>query len=659
MSMPVSFANVLFPKPRTARAREEISTRQLAELQKQAPSLYALLVVNAAALAWTHYPFAPAWLTFGVLAVLGPICIVRAIHWWRLSIDGVSPSEAAHCLRRTTALSASLALPFVLWAFALNRYGGPFEHAHVVFFVAITVIACIFCLTHLPVAAYLVTLIVGGVFLFNCLTSGNGVFVAMAWNTAFVAVVMVRILSNNFAAFVQLVDSQADVSAQQGETQRLIVENARLAHTDSLTELPNRRYFFLQVEEAIEIAAAEGEPFALGILDLDRFKSINDTYGHLVGDRHLAEMGRRLSSFQGERVLLARLGGDEFGLLIRSPCANDALVAHCDRICQALAEPIRFGDTRLSSGCSAGVALYPDAGHSADILFDRADYALYHSKERRRGATTLFTQKHEDAIRAERAVETALQNADLDTEMEVHFQPVLDVSTNRISMVEALARWTSPTLGAVSPDRFIAAAERGGTIHSLTLLLLGKALAGMARLPAGVGLSFNLSSHDLGSSETVLAVLAAVRASGVDPRRLTLELTETALMADFETAKQSIVTLRALGIAIALDDFGTGYSSLGYVHRLPLDKIKIDRSFMAGIETAAGRSIVTTVLDLCQNLGLDCIAEGVETDAQLRTLRGFGCRYVQGYLVGKPMPIDAVLGRLQEQPAPSDERLRA
>ena len=225
----------------------------------------------------------------------------------------------------------------------------------------------------------------------------------------------------------------------------------------------------------------------------------------------------------------------------------------------------------------------------------------------------MFSQEHEDAIRAERAVEATLRTADLAAEMEMHYQPIIDTGSGEIALVEGLARWTSPTLGRIPPDRFIAAAERCGMIHTVTLMLLRKALADCARLPPAIGLSFNLSAHDLASPETMVAILAAVTESGLNPRRLTMELTETALMRDFERAKSAITALRTLGIKIALDDFGTGYSSLGYVHRLPLDKIKIDRSFMADIDTDLGCSLVSTILDLCQNLGLDGIAEGIET----------------------------------------------
>lgn len=204
-----------------------------------------------------------------------------------------------------------------------------------------------------------------------------------------------------------------------------------------------------------------------------------------------------------------------------------------------------------------------------------------------------------------------------------------------------------PSLGPVSPARFIPAAERCGMIHSVTLLLFRMALRDARALPPDVGLSFNLSSHDLVSTETVLAILAAVRQSGLDPRRLTLELTETALIRDFDRAEASIRTLRALGIKIALDDFGTGYSSLGYVHRLPLDKIKIDRSFMADLSSNLGRSVITTILALCDTLGIEGIAEGVEKEEQLKAVRQLGCRYVQGYLIGRPALVAETLRQVE------------
>jgi diguanylate cyclase (GGDEF)-like protein len=630
----------------------QIAIRQLAELQPQILPLYALILVNACALAFTHYDFAPAWLTLGVPSVLLPLCILRGVQWWRLRPDETSPTEAVRHLRRTSIVTVLLSIGFVSWGLTLDGYGGAYHQAHVIVFVAITVIACIFCLSHLPTAAFLATTVVMGAFIPYYLASGNAVFVAIALNVLFVTIVMVRIIVKSFLSFLQLLEAQI-------ETQRLVEENKRLALTDSLTSLPNRRYFFQHLDFLLKNTDKDQPEFALAIFDLDRFKPINDSYGHTAGDRVLEEAGRRLGSFANEDVIVARLGGDEFGLLTRHPGTAQEILAICNEICERLHIPVPLADTQVTPGCSGGLVLYPSGGQSADELFDRADYALYHSKERQRGSTTIFSQEHEDAIRAERTIEAALQRADFASEMEVHFQPVLDTTFNAITFVEGLARWNSPTLGRVSPDRFIAAAERCGMIHTLTIALLRKALADAVQLPSTVGLSFNLSSHDLVSPPTVVSIIAAVRESGFNPRRLTLELTETALMRDFEVAQGSIASLRAMGIKIALDDFGTGYSSLGYVHRLQLDKIKIDRSFLANIHSDVGRNVVITILDLCLNLKLDCIAEGVETEEQLRAVRSHGCRYVQGYLVGRPMPLAALLHDLEARAAVRGNQLVA
>ncbi|MFG5120152.1 putative bifunctional diguanylate cyclase/phosphodiesterase [Methylorubrum sp. POS3] len=626
-----------------ARLCDRIAVRQIIELRSQVVSLYALLSINACALAFTHLGLAPAWLTLACPALFVTLCATRSVQWWRLRPETLSAHEARRRLRLTGILATVLSVVFLGWAFAISTYGGPYEQGHMAIFVAITVIGCIFCLTHLPIAALSVALIVTVAFLSYCLASGNAVFIAIALNTTFVTVVMVRILVNNFLAFIKLTRSQL-------EAERLAEENARLALTDSLTGLPNRRAFFQQVEalteETAQRAAEDGLPFALAIFDLDRFKPINDTYGHKAGDRVLQETGRRLAACAGPEVVVARLGGDEFGVLLRRPAEGGDPAEVCARICEALRVPIRLGEALVTTGCSAGLALFPSAGRTAAELFDRADYALYHSKLHRRGHTTVFSQEHESAIRTERTIEDALHSPDLAQQLEVHVQPILDLRTSRVVMVEGLARWTHPILGRVTPDRFIAAAERCGAIHRLTATLLRKALADAARLPPEIGLSFNLSAHDLVSRETVAAILAIVGESGLDPRRLTLELTETALMRDFERAREGITLLRALGIRIALDDFGTGYSSLSYVHRLPLDRVKIDRSFMADLHSARGERIVATILDFCRNLDLSCVVEGVETEEQRTILHRLGGRFLQGYLIGKPMRMTALLDSL-------------
>ncbi|MDB5736435.1 MAG: hypothetical protein JWO65_103, partial [Sphingomonas bacterium] len=283
--------------------------------------------------------------------------------------------------------------------------------------------------------------------------------------------------------------------------------------------------------------------------------------------------------------------------------------------------------------------------------FDRSDYALYHAKSTERGSCAVFSLEHETQIRSERAIEAALQAADLEEELHVRFQPILCTRTLAVLGVEALGRWTSPTIGAVSPDRFITTAERLGFIHSITATLFGKALAEFLAMPKAIGLSFNLSALDIVSQPTVIRLIKMVEQAGIDPKRITFELTETALMRDFDAAVRGITALRALGVRVALDDFGSGYSSLGYLRRLPLDKVKVDRSFVADMDEISGRNILTAILGLCQTLELDCIVEGVETEAQLASLQGLGYRQAQGYLFAEPMRLDALLAWMRCQKA--------
>lgn len=625
----------------------EIILAQYAELKRQVPLLYALLVLNACAVGYTHYGFAPGWTTLGFLGVLIAICGWRIVAWLTAEkAETISVGAARSQLVRTTALAGILGAVFIAWSLLIDQYGGPDERGHVALFIAATVIGCIFCLVYLPQAAMLVTAVVTGPYLLYYLLRGDPVFVAMALNIALVTGVMVWVLLNSFDGFTAMIRSRTELGAKQAETERLNAENALLAHTDVLTGLPNRRYFFSRFEEALQNAKATGSQLAVGVFDLDHFKPVNDTYGHATGDRLLSEVGRRLAGMASDGVLLARLGGDEFGLLFTDDVGS--IPATGQAICDMLAVPFFIDGQRVALGCSAGIAVYPEAGDSVHELFDRSDYALYHMKSTKRGGCALFSLEHETLIRSERAIEAALQSADLETELSVCYQPILCLQTSRILGIEALGRWTSPMIGAVPPDRFITTAERLGRIQALTLALFGKAVHELAQLPFELDLSFNLSAHDICAPDTLDKLTGLIRQAGVNPRRITFELTETALMRDFEAAVSGIEHLRQLGARVALDDFGTGYSSLGYLRRLPLDKVKVDRSFAINVEEASNRTILSAVVGLCRTLGLECVIEGVESEAQLNILIALGYQQAQGYYFAKPMKAGALLEWIQQ-----------
>jgi diguanylate cyclase (GGDEF)-like protein len=431
------------------------------------------------------------------------------------------------------------------------------------------------------------------------------------------------------------------------ETRRLSDENHRLANLDSLTGLPNRRRFFSVLNQVHDRAVREKLRFVVAVIDLDGLKSVNDLYGHATGDRIIVEAGRRVRDICDDTIFFSRLGGDVFGLIVEADLDEDAKEALGARICQALDATFIFPGIAVDLSGSIGFAAFPRAATSPEQLFERAGYALYHAKQHRRGRPVIFSIEHETEIRQIANLERCLRHADIESEMSLYFQPIVDVERGKVVAFEALARWDSPILGRVAPDIFIRVAERSDLINKLTRMLLRRALAKAKTWPDDIRVSFNLSMRDLGSREAIVNIVAIIENSGIAASRIDLEVTETALIQDFDQANASLQSLKALGVSVSLDDFGTGYSSLSYIRRFPIDKIKIDRSFVKEVETEPScRAIVKSVIDLCRNMKLTCIVEGMETADQVNVLRTLGCRTMQGYLFGKPMPAAEVLGFL-------------
>ncbi len=624
--------------------KPDIAIAQYKELQRQVPLLYALLIVNAVAVAYTHADSAPTYMTIGILVPLVLICVIRLFVWLKRRSRVIDAAEAIQQLRKTIVLAGVISTFYIAWSLALDGYGNDLARGHVALFIAVTVIGCIFCLMHLPQAALLVMTAVTLPYMFYYLGQGH-VFVAMAMNIFLVCAVMIQVLLNGYSGFTKLINSRLALAEKQRETEQLNKENERLAHTDALTGLPNRRYFFARLNDQVKAGHEEQDRFAVGVIDLDRFKPVNDTYGHKTGDLLLAQVGERLEQLRDASLEVARLGGDEFGFIATGLTDNVEQIGQ--RICEQLSQPYRLGDMLVSIGCSCGLATFPEAGQTSHDLFDRSDYALYHSKSERRGQTTLYSKTHENSIRSDRAVESALQSADMDIEFQVHFQPIIDIEAGTLTCVEALARWNSKELGPVAPDQFIPIAERSGLMRRLTTRLFKMALKELASLDDRLQLSFNLSAHDVSCQETIIELTALCHTHGITPSRITFEITETAVFQSIEDAQASLNLLRIAGFKLALDDFGTGYSSLGYLHRLPIDKVKIDRSFVANLEQSGAEGIVTSIIALCHSMHLECIVEGVETESQIALLRKLDCQYIQGYVIARPMPVGDLTSWMQ------------
>lgn len=421
-----------------------------------------------------------------------------------------------------------------------------------------------------------------------------------------------------------------------------------MAHYDSLTGLANRSLIMQRLEHALQQCQLSGQPLSVLYIDLDRFKAINDSLGHAVGDQVLIEASRRLQRCVSADHLLARLGGDEFLLLVPNLAAAD-VVALGQAICAEMRQPIVVADGReLYAGASIGFACFPEHAKSAADLVRHADAAMDTAKSRGRDQVCGYTREMTEAANERFELERALRKALGNNELSLHYQPLLSVRTGRVKGVEALLRWQHPELGMIVPDRFIPLAEQNGLIVPIGRWVLQQACRqALAWHHQGLGLEFiavNLSPRQFVQQDVVALVDDTLQATGLPAHMLELEITESALMTHAEKSEQTLRQLKQLGVGLAIDDFGTGYSSLAYLRRFPIDRLKIDKSFLAGVpERPEDNQLVTTILDMADNMGLSAVAEGVETEAQWKFLQSRGCALCQGYLFARPLPADELL----------------
>ena len=432
----------------------------------------------------------------------------------------------------------------------------------------------------------------------------------------------------------------ADVTEQVMAQQRL----QHLAHTDSLTGLANR----FTLHGALRAAIAQLRLVALLALDLDHFKLVNDTLGHAAGDRLLQTVAARLLACRRAPDLVARLGGDEFALLVLDDPDGDLDVgALSQRLIDVLEEPVEILGRAMRASASIGVACIADASDptlNADDLLVHADIALYAAKKAGRGRFETYSSDLGDRNRRSVMIEQELRHAVQRGELELNWQPKVDIESSRIVGAEVLLRWRHSQLGSVAPIEFIPIAERSGVIREIGMWVLREACAVAASTLPGLTISVNVSPTQLQDDEFIACVRDALEASGLDPFRLELEITESVFIDDVEGALQRLHALRALGVRVALDDFGTGYSSLAYLRRFPFDTLKIDRAFvnelMSSLDT---RAIVQMISQLAVTLNMRTVAEGVESPSQLAVVSSVGCDEIQGWLVSPACPIDEFL----------------
>lgn len=418
------------------------------------------------------------------------------------------------------------------------------------------------------------------------------------------------------------------------EARHAQAEVARLAAYDSLTGLRNRASYV----ERLDVLVEANSPFALLSIDLDRFKAINDQFGHLVGDDALTRVAVRLSGLASLGDLLARVGGDEFVMVLVGDDADARSRRIAPAIITALEEPIETDRIRAYVGASVGVALFPKDGRSPEAVRQASDLALYRAKDHGRGTACFYDEAMDAAMREHHSLEIALRAAIEDDAINLAFQPVRLLETGQIVGFEALARWTHEVRGAIAPSEFISLAEECGLIEKLGAGLLRKACIEAGHWPDHICVAVNLSPLQFQSGRLCETVRQVLEETGFSPQRLQLEVTEGLLIRDVDRTFQQLQQLRSLGIQILMDDFGVGYSSLSYFERFPFDKVKIDRTFVdSALTSAASQAIIKAVVQLGTSLNMGVVAEGVETQEQMRLMSVFGCSHVQGYFTGRPM----------------------
>ena len=440
-----------------------------------------------------------------------------------------------------------------------------------------------------------------------------------------------------------------------------------LAHHDHLTGLPNRLYLAAHLPDAIDQAKRNGNMLAVLFLDLDRFKHVNDSRGHETGDKLLKTVAQRIRSTMRADDLVVRMGGDEFIVVMRGIRSTEQVNDAATRINHALGAPMVVDGRTLVTTCSIGVALYPHDGADMGELLRHSDTAMYQAKDRGRNNFQLFSPVMDKRLKERIAIESSLRTALQSRQLDVHYQPIVDIESHRVVALEALLRWKHPNHGYVRPERFVTIAEEAGLIVPIGDFVMQRAIEDMVRWRQAEGtlvpVAINVSAVQLQRSNLAESIKRLTKEYGLEPNMLQIELTESAVFERREprareASQDAVAKLRELGVHIAIDDFGTGYSSLSYLKRWRVDTLKIDRSFVRDLVTdLSDLAIVSAIIAMARHLHISVVAEGIEGWQQLEKLRQLGCSYAQGYLFARPAPAADCLRLLSGQPVDLTQRL--
>ncbi len=611
---------------------------QYRSLTRLMPNMYGVILAVTLTLVVIFYQSVPAWIAFPVPAALTIVVVLRTWHWLnaRQRVDAMTSDQHLAAIKSTAFMGFGISFGFSLVGLLLMNYGSPTQQALALIMIWAVAVVSAFCLHSVLVAAIGVVLAATVPLSIAFLVSINPIVGKLVPVIVMMTVLILIVLAELHHGFAKLVRSSE--RAAQSEVQAL-----HAAHHDPLTGLPNRALLAIRLEAMLARKRDAGGVFAVHCIDLDRFKEVNETFGHEAGDELLRRVSQQFAKVCGPTDILARVGGDEFVLVQEAKAAAEAETLAAQLI-TLMSMPTNLESGRVFVGCSIGVFFVDDLAIDPLECVRRADLALYEAKRNGRQQLMFFDAGIDEAQRTKQLLRDELRDALLHEELSVVYQK--QVRERRTVGVEALARWNSKERGAVSPAIFVPIAEESGLIDALGNFVMRRAFLDSRKMK-GLRVSVNISAAQVRMHGFVDRVQSMASETDVDPFLVELEITEGLLLGQDPETRQTLDRLRALGFRIVLDDFGTGYSSLGYLHRYPIDKIKIDRLFVLNMgPDAKYDAVVSAIVGMARALDIEVMAEGVETEVQHARLAAAGCRDFQGFLFGKPMPLDALLADL-------------
>lgn len=621
-----------------SRPTDELLAEQYAALRQQIPLMYGLMFVDIIFLAVSSFDDVSLTMSLVVPLALSIVIAVRAGLWLSRRTIAAPPTNIRRYFRGTIIAAAVLSLAFGGWGLMLFEQADPRRSMSVALYVFVGTISCCYCLLTLPLAGRLVLLLGAMPVTIQLLASGDWQLIGTGANFIIVAVLILRTMSTSYAGFTEVVRSRSDMQTERERARGAEHRAQELAYRDALTGLKNRRALSEQLD-AFGFQDRSATHLALLVLDLDRFKAVNDVHGHPAGDRLLKAVVARLIEIVDGIGSVYRLGGDEFAIIVEisGPDSGSAAML-AQTLVDRLAAPFELDGLNHHIGASVGIAIRHRNDVDREGLMRQADIALYKAKEGGRSQHRTFENKMDVEITRRSVLERDLRDDIKSSAFLPFYQPIVNLASGQIASFEMLARWNRSDGEEIGPTHFIPIAEECGLVGELMLKLFDQACLDAAAWGPGITLAVNVSPIQLKDPWFSEKVLAVLRRTGFPAQRVTLEITENALIAEPTNAKRLIQSLKNQGMLLALDDFGTGFSSIQHLQMLPFDKLKIDRSFVQRLERhSQSYKMVLAITRLAASLGVDVIAEGIEDGSALEIIRELGCAEGQGFYFGRPM----------------------